>query len=194
MLLDMMDEQPGERARLISPAYSANLSVNACYKIHYHMYGLSPGKLRVYTKPLKIDLDDVLGNASYKAFEISGNQGDQWNEKIFRIPESKDEFQVIVEGVATMMFGSHIAIDDVALLGGEDCKIPAENATVMKEKSAFTTQSCDKRCDEKETSINGTRLLIDPSSFRITTICDCFDGCNDIGTCCPDYRAICVGK
>lgn len=192
MFLDMSEVSAGESTHLISPGYAANLSVNACFKIFYHMYGLSPGKLRIYTKPLEWELEDVLTNSSYRAFEITGNQGNKWNEQIFKIPESRDEFQIIIEGVATMYYGSHIAIDDLALLQGANCSATIENTTDLKD-GIFSFQSCVGRCDESESTVNGS-LSSKNQDAQSQTKCDCFYGCVDINTCCSDYRSICVGK
>lgn len=192
MFLDMSEVSAGQTANFLSPGYSANLSVNACFKIFYHMYGLSPGRLRVFAKPLEVEIEDAIANSSNKVFEVFGNQGNRWNEKIFNILEFKDNFQIIIQGVATMMYGSHVAFDDIALLQGDNCKVPIENNTAAKD-GIFALQSCSNRCEEQETTINGSRLIINPD-FTITMKCDCFFACNDIGSCCADYQSVCVGK
>lgn len=82
-----------------------------------------------------------------------------------------------------------LAIDDVELLTGDDCVTekkasqidpPEESGGIME------VQSCKNRCDEnqpaKESNNNDSLILS----------CDCFDGCFDLGTCCPDYEPICL--
>ena len=47
-------------ARLLSPVYPASFSVDACFQLHYHMYGRSVGRLRVYVKPVSVEMETVL--------------------------------------------------------------------------------------------------------------------------------------
>lgn len=54
------DQQSDDAARLISPLYPAEKSANACFRFYTHMFGQSVGRLRVYIKPLSVEMDQVL--------------------------------------------------------------------------------------------------------------------------------------
>ena len=68
-----------KKARLISPLYRIN-STKICFQLHYHMYGISVGALRVYVKPESMDLQDILSDDmetelaknDYIIFEVKG--------------------------------------------------------------------------------------------------------------------------
>lgn len=94
MYLDMKDGELNSKARIVSPSYNQTKSINACFRLYYHMYGMSPGKLSIYAKPLSIPIKDAVQNISFKQFEVSGNQKNLWKEGFFSIPEFKEEFQV----------------------------------------------------------------------------------------------------
>lgn len=51
-----------ESARIISPIYSANLSAQTCIRLYYYMYGYLMGMLRVYIKPISIEMNMILQN------------------------------------------------------------------------------------------------------------------------------------
>lgn len=197
MYLDMKDEDVGTKARLVSPSFAANQSEDACFRLHYHMFGLSPGKLRVYAKPLSAEILDVVGNDGYKFFETVGNQGNFWKQGFFQLPSFQEEFQIVIEGTSTRSYDSHIAIDDLALLSGKDCIVSnstdTDNDDVPDQDAIFETQSCENRCSEEETTLMGdaTDVMTSTNGTRIKK-CDCFYGCEDINTCCHNYRAICA--
>lgn len=186
----MSEADSGAHARLISPTYNSNYSKNACFKIFYNMYGLSPGNLRVYSKPISVELEDALANSSYMAFEVKGNQGNKWNEQIFNLPQYNEEFQLVIEGISTLMFASHIAVDDVALLNNEECKIPIENAS-EEDGGIWALESCVGRCDEAGSTLAGSNLTFGADG-KITKKCDCFVGCAALESCCPDFLAVCT--
>uniref|UniRef100_A0A336LS52 CSON015032 protein n=1 Tax=Culicoides sonorensis TaxID=179676 RepID=A0A336LS52_CULSO len=194
--LDMKDEDVGTKARLVSPSYSANQSENACFRLFYHMYGLSPGKLRVYAKPLSTEILDAVGNDAYKYFEVSGNQGNMWKEGFFNLPIFEEEFQIIIEGTSTRQYDSHIAIDDVELLNGADCDPANGTKTDDDEKEdsdgIFETLSCENRCSEEKTTLlgNASDIITYANGTRIKK-CDCFYGCEELNTCCTNYKGIC---
>ncbi|XP_063698157.1 uncharacterized protein LOC134829092 [Culicoides brevitarsis] len=195
MYLDMKDEDVGTKARLVSPTFNATQSENACFRLFYHMFGLSPGKLRVYAKPLSTEIMDAVTNDGYKFFETQGNQGNLWKEGFFQLPVFKEEFQIIIEGTSTRSYDSHIAIDDLSLMNGTDCdrNEATNNDDPEEEDGIFGTQSCENRCSEEETTLLGdsTDILTFSNGTKVKK-CDCFYGCEDIKTCCQNYRAICA--
>lgn len=193
----MKDEDVGTKARLVSPSFYANQSENACFRLYYHMFGLSPGKLRVYAKPLSTEILDAVGNDGYKFFETVGNQGNAWKEGLFQLPIFKEEFQIVIEGTSTRSYDSHIAVDDLSLLNGSDCitnvtEETEENQT-PDEEAIFGTLSCENRCSEEDTTLVGdpTDILTSSNGTRIKK-CDCFYGCEELNTCCTNYKAICA--
>lgn len=59
MVINTNTEVYKKRARLISPLY--NISAETiCFKLYYHMYGVSVGTLRVYMKPESISMQEIL--------------------------------------------------------------------------------------------------------------------------------------
>lgn len=193
MYLDMSEGVSDEAAHLISPSYSANYSSAACFRLFYHMYGLTPGTLNVYTKPVSVELEDALRNSSYRILEVKGNQGNRWNEKIVQVPLYKEDFHIVIEGISSYSYASHIAIDDVALLNGDDCTTKLEN-TDEETGGTWATESCSGRCTETNTTLNGRKFTVSEDG-KITKKCDCFYDCESLSTCCPDYGPLCsIGK
>lgn len=45
-----------ERARIISPIFEKKRSENACFRMFYHMYDATVGRLRVYALPDSVDM------------------------------------------------------------------------------------------------------------------------------------------
>lgn len=60
MVAELTNVLPNDAARFISPIYNATSSKDACFRFFYHIFGLSAGTLRVYIKPVTVDLDDML--------------------------------------------------------------------------------------------------------------------------------------
>lgn len=69
MVAESSATNTGDRARLISPPYAANLSVDSCFRLYYHMYGLLMGSLNVYLKPISITMENVLQDERYIKLE-----------------------------------------------------------------------------------------------------------------------------
>lgn len=189
MLMESFEHEDGDRAHLFSPIYSAAKSKDACYRFFYHMYGLLVGTLRVYVKPVTVDMDDVLENPKYRFFEKKGNQRNLWHEAQFNIEEMTESFQIIFEGQLRSSYFGDIAIDDVELMQGEVC-IPEGATTVIvgsgttppeaeMEDNFSVILSCTDRCEEK------TRT-------NKTGGCDCHSECTDSYTCCPDFGRLCL--
>lgn len=60
MVAEVTDILSSDAARLLSPIYEQKLSKDACFKFFYHMFGFSVGKLRVYIKPITLNLENIL--------------------------------------------------------------------------------------------------------------------------------------
>lgn len=128
--------------------------------------------------------------------EKLGTFQNAWLEAIFDIDQYDEDFQIVIEATASRTTRSNIAIDDVALLSDADCVNEESKSTAVtpEEGGIFDAQSCVSRCqetapystnvtEEVRTSTNETFILLH---------CDCFDGCEDLKSCCLDYRSVCV--
>lgn len=60
MVAQSADQYVSSAARLISPIYEKEQSVNMCFRFYYHMYGLLVGRLRVYVKPNSVSMNAIL--------------------------------------------------------------------------------------------------------------------------------------
>lgn len=91
-----------------------------------------------------------------------------------------------------MAHESHIAIDDLALFNGTECKSHVTQNETEETEGLFGTLSCQNRCLETETILIGDMndYVLFPNKTAMKK-CDCFYGCDDIRTCCNDYRAVC---
>lgn len=131
-------------------------------------------------------------------FQKRGSQGNLWMEAIFTIDEMQDNFQIVIEASATKSRLSDIAIDDVALLNGGDCiEETSEIVTDRNDEDGgiYDIQSCVNRCNET-TSITATTdetITLAPQKARaIIERCDCHPECENMKSCCLDYRSVCV--
>ncbi|EDS28842.1 MAM domain-containing protein 1 [Culex quinquefasciatus] len=200
LMVDSAVQLTNETARLLSPLYPANYSQSACFQFFYHMYGDQIGSLTVYVKPSSVSLDSL--TAEDVLFHRDTNQGNMWNEGFFKLNEQSDSFQIVIEASLGMKYKSDIAIDDVSLLSGSDCRtgegqddvleissavpdeeLPAELPTA--DKDTFKIDSCENRCGANVSSPVRVGEL-----FFIH--CDCIEGCVETKTCCPDYAERCV--
>ncbi|XP_039434036.1 MAM and LDL-receptor class A domain-containing protein 2-like [Culex pipiens pallens] len=200
LMVDSAVQLTNETARLLSPLYPANYSQSACFQFFYHMYGDQIGSLTVYVKPSSVSLDSL--TAEDVLFHRDTNQGNMWNEGFSKLNEQSDSFQIVIEASLGMKYKSDIAIDDVSLLSGSDCRtgegqddvleissavpdeeLPAELPTA--DKDTFKIDSCENRCGANVSSPVRVGEL-----FFIH--CDCIEGCVETKTCCPDYAERCV--
>ncbi|XP_055530962.1 uncharacterized protein LOC129721891 [Wyeomyia smithii] len=200
MMVDSAEQFTNETARMLSPIYAANYSVNACFLFYYHMFGDAVGTLSVYVKPISQQLDSLVPDDAF--FSINGNQRNIWNEGYFDLRQQSESFQIIIEASLGMKYKSDIAIDDVSLLNGEDCRptkvegddveleptplpddVPPE--VVTEDKDIFEIESCENRCGKNISSVMKTRN-------QNAVSCDCYEECVDLRTCCPDYAERCV--
>ncbi|EAT42099.2 AAEL006355-PA [Aedes aegypti] len=196
MMVDSVEQFTNETARLLSPMYPANYSTNACFSFYYHMYGDGVGTLSVYVRPASQQLDSY--SSKDAIFSLKGNQRNVWNEGYFDLKQFSEEFQIVIEASLGMKAKSDIAIDDVSLLYGEDCRPMAESEDeeitpevlppdVPSDDNIFKLGSCENRC-----GVNVSSVVTIPDTSVNFVQCDCFEGCVDSKTCCPDYAERCV--
>ncbi|XP_015121095.1 uncharacterized protein LOC107043916 [Diachasma alloeum] len=182
-----------DTARIISPLYNASLTNSGCFSFWYHMYGATIGTLRIYLK-LESNPDNL-----QIMFEKHHNQGNQWLHGIFNLPKTSDNFQIIIEGVRGAGYVSDLAVDDVAILQGEEClqaQTPNDNVTSASVKEQDdqieiinAAQSCRGRCGNN-IKYMGTWTTIIPTTSP--DACHCSFDCADNSTCCPDFAEYCV--
>ncbi|XP_076761773.1 uncharacterized protein LOC143429845 [Xylocopa sonorina] len=177
-----------DTARIISPIYNASYTESGCFSFWYHMFGATVGALHVYFKQEQ----DLL---SRLMFSREGNQGNQWLHGIFSLPKAEKGFQIIIEGVRGSSYVSDIAIDDVAILQGDQCKdVNKTDITDAVTESDYdqieqvnAQQSCRGRCKNSLTYNFTTSMP--PTPFEV---CLCTLDCADYSICCPDYVGYCV--
>ncbi|CAB3255084.1 unnamed protein product [Arctia plantaginis] len=179
MYIESTSRFENDTARLISPVYSESRAENGCFVFYYHMYGRHIGGLRVYQKPDRISIQDLLhlgntGRNRFLLFEKWGNQGDFWFASVSTLLNVSDDFQIVIEGIRGNGFISDIAIDDVALLQGENCTNLRLDATPMP-PTVYSSDSCVGRCSD---STVGS--------------CGCEPYCFANSSCCRDYLEVCV--
>lgn len=181
-----------DTARIISPLYYSNLTTNGCFSLWYHMYGSTVGSLRVYFRP------EISSENPRLMFEKHGNQGNNWYQGIFNLPPSNVSFQIIIEGVRGSSYVSDMAVDDVAILQGDECrdaekKISATTVQSITEQDdqveiVNAMQSCYGRCGDSQKINTWTSM----SPMTSPDICQCTIDCADNSTCCPDFSEYCV--
>ncbi|XP_070519198.1 uncharacterized protein [Cardiocondyla obscurior] len=174
-----------DTARIVSPLYNSSLADSGCFSFWYHMYGATIGSLNLYFKQ-----ED---SAQRLMFTKNGNQGNQWFHGIFNLPEANASFQIIIEGVRGTSYVSDIAIDDVAILQGDECKVKNESTSVIvSDDEKYVTdqveiinaqQTCRDRCVSSES--------FTPPPFGPES-CLCTIDCAERSICCPDYVEYCI--
>lgn len=194
MLLESSVDRYNESARLISPIFNGERSQNACLKFFYHMYGQSVGSLVVFIKPESEDIEKILTEDKYRLWKQSGTQKNIWHECIVNMVEIKESFQIVIEGTS---IGSHlgdIAIDDISLISSEECFNESPETTTEESGEIFSTESCANRCDEPFTLVTypDKRIMNGPGTGGFIKSCYCFNGCERVELCCPDYPTVCL--
>ncbi|XP_076643963.1 uncharacterized protein LOC143354096 [Halictus rubicundus] len=177
-----------DTARIVSPIYKASYTEAGCFSFWYHMYGATIGALNIYFKPEKDNTPQLM-------FSKAGNQGNYWLHGIFNLPKAEKGFQIIIEGVRGSSYVSDIAIDDVAILQGDNCPNNASKAENEGVTESYDDQieqvnaqlTCRGRCKNVATT-NFTSYL-PPSP---TDSCLCTIDCAERYICCPDYAEYCV--
>lgn len=133
----------------------------------------------------------------YKLFEKYGSTRNLWSEAEFEMEPLDEDFQIIIESTSGTVHLSDIAIDDFALLTDGDCisEQYATTAVALTEEpgGTYDIQSCANRCDETGPSTMADEIITNGTGRGgIVQHCDCFDGCEDIKSCCLDYLTLCV--
>jgi MAM domain, meprin/A5/mu/Somatomedin B domain len=199
MLSESELKRENDKARMISPTFATENSVNACFRLFYHMYGTLVGRLAVYVKPVSKRMAEILDEPKYKFFNVTGNQGKVWKEAYFTIDQFDEEFQIVIEASSGMELWTDIAIDDVALMTGADCtneQFQSTTPKVKKTESVFHVQTCKDRCRETKSMVTNETDVITDGVGRNGQVfyCDCFPGCGELKTCCPDYLVVCSAE
>ncbi|XP_071962281.1 uncharacterized protein [Antedon mediterranea] len=121
----LIDLQPEDKARLISPCYTISSWVRI--QFFYHMYGVGMGTLNVYSSNCEQFSEKRI------LISISGNQGDEWREGS-RTAHAEGGVQFTFEAVRGSDYTSDIAIDDIALyaLNEEDITTTTEKVTTIR--------------------------------------------------------------
>ncbi|KAM3959884.1 scavenger receptor type C [Aphomia sociella] len=179
MYIESTSRMENDTARLISPVYRRELTKGGCFKFFYHMFGKDTGGLRVYQKPDNFALESLLrlsdsDKQTYILFEQWGNQGDVWYGSVSPLKDLADDFQIVIEGIRGRSFTSDIAIDDVAIMQGENC-----TKAVVPTPPTFASESCEGRCN----------VFVNPGVERG---CGCTVACVTDGKCCADFFELCI--
>ncbi|KAL0809981.1 hypothetical protein ABMA28_010824 [Loxostege sticticalis] len=178
MYIESSSRKQNETARLISPIFDMKLAKDGCFSFYYHMFGRDIGGLRVYQKPDNIHLQTMIrlpeeSRKKYILFEMWGNQGDFWYGDVSQLQDFGDNFQIVIEGIRGKKFTSDIAIDDVAILQGENCEAARK---AISPPPALLPETCEGRC----------RNPLEPPRG-----CGCTIMCLVNNNCCPDFYDIC---
>lgn len=158
------------------------------------MYGQSVGNLNIFLKPETQDIETILRTEKYHLWKQSGSQKNIWHEAIINMEEIQESFQIIFEGTS---IGSHlgdIAIDDISLIGSEECWNEKPEQTTEESGGIFNIETCSNRCDEVFTLAiyPDIRITSGAGSGGFIKKCYCFNGCERVGLCCPDYPLTCL--
>lgn len=102
----------------------------------------------------------------------------------------------MIEGTSGRAHLSDIAIDDVALLNDSEClmdKFLTTPPPTEETGGVFDSQSCVNRCNETQsvTESPDERIISGKGKGGIILHCDCFEECEEMRTCCFDYRSVC---
>lgn len=193
MLAQAGDMPQFDSTRLISPLYTAEQGTDACFRLWYHMYGRDVGRLRVYVRPQDTTVLEMILENKHMLFEKQGNQRNMWHEELIALDQQSQEFQIVIEATTGLGRFSDIAVDDVALLQGADCRNEQDTIAVQTtpaEEEAggvFDVASCAGRCG----SSGG--LGTNSSDSSGTVMCDCAITCLETVSCCIDYARLCTG-
>lgn len=192
MVAQMGDITMQDTARLISPLYTAEQGTDACFRLWYHMFGRQVGRLRVYVRQQGADIEMSLDERNV-LFEKNGNQNNVWHEELIALDTQTQEFQIVIEAMASEGRYSDIAIDDVALLQGANCRneqdTMAEQTTPAEEEpgGVFDVASCAGRCGSAGVFAAGYS-----ATLGVQLNCSCTESCSDLGSCCLDYNRLCL--
>ncbi|ESO97870.1 hypothetical protein LOTGIDRAFT_152977 [Lottia gigantea] len=107
----------GDRARFVSQTFRPSTR-QQCFAFWYHMYGAQLGTLNVYV---------ASGSQETLIWQLFGDRGNKWQYGRFSIPNPKQNFKVIFEGVVGNSVTGDIALDDLRLLTSS-CTVYPKNA------------------------------------------------------------------
>ena len=113
--------KPGEKARLVSQAFSSLPSSGRCVQFWYHMFGSDIGTLNVIWKTGP-------GNGSESViWSLSGQKGNKWLNGRVSLPKiSNTRYWIVFEGIRGNSYKGDIAIDDVLFTTGGCQILPAD--------------------------------------------------------------------
>uniref|UniRef100_A0A1A9UGR5 Sushi domain-containing protein n=1 Tax=Glossina austeni TaxID=7395 RepID=A0A1A9UGR5_GLOAU len=199
MLMESLTRQSNP-VILTSPIYQRSLSLktSCCFQFYYFMYGAGVGSLYVILKPISVGLDEIMNKRkNFIKFQKTGNQNNLWNEAHFSIEELEEDFQIVFAARGGQGHLSDIAIDDVHLMTGDNCRAldrradplysSEEYISTTPYESIYDTQSCVGRCNDFNNSTDANYLL-----NHLMGACDCNIGCEE--TCCPDFKNVCLNE
>ncbi|XP_060807560.1 MAM and LDL-receptor class A domain-containing protein 1 [Amyelois transitella] len=181
MYIESTSRIENDTARLISPVFRQALTEDGCFSFYYHMFGRSIGGLRVYQKPDSLPIESMLKltegeKQQYLLFELWGNQGDTWYRDVSMLKNQSEDFQIVIEGLRGWSYTSDIAIDDVAILQGQNCSAAKQQASTPPD---LNSETCLGRCN----------LL---GELENSGTCQCSISCIDHQKCCADFFEVCV--
>ncbi|XP_043477393.1 MAM and LDL-receptor class A domain-containing protein 2-like isoform X3 [Leptopilina heterotoma] len=171
-----------DTARIMSPIYNSSLTRYGCFSFWYHMYGDTIGALRVYFK-------QETESKAKLMFNKEGNQGNQWINEVFRLPETDNNFQIIIEGIRGSNYVSDIAVDDVAILQENECQHRNNSINMTSDDDQIEIQNAAQSCRGRCVYDNN---LLNNNSFPGVYSCRCTLDCAENSTCCPDYAEYCI--
>ncbi|XP_057298293.1 MAM and LDL-receptor class A domain-containing protein 2-like isoform X2 [Hydractinia symbiolongicarpus] len=116
--------QPGDKARIES--FDHGPTKGTCVEFYYHMRGSGIGTLNVYIRRGK-QVD------SKPAWQLSREQGNEWERALITVVEDRVNWRVILEGIRGSDYNSDIAIDDIHFHKGAcvpkgDCDFESRHA------------------------------------------------------------------
>ena len=99
----------GEKANLLSGFFQPKVY---CMQFWYHMFGGDMGTLNILTRP------NPLGQP---VFTDTNDNGKVWRNATAQIPDVKQSFEIIIQGIVGKSHKGDIAVDDIVITEGE-CK------------------------------------------------------------------------
>ena len=98
-----------------------NYPANTCFSFSYFMNGQNPGKITIFKKL------NFAGSNKLPVFNVTGDQGNNWNEARIQLKQEFITFELSIEVVLGIPSGN-IAIDDVYLYSGDCSSLPTTPA------------------------------------------------------------------
>ena len=180
--MDASMKLENETAKLDSPIYDQNKSVDACLKFVFYMHGVDMGGLRIgQSLEGKDEPEEIIE-------EFCGNFEDAWQTALVNIKPVTGNFLYFIEGSVGFSYLSDIAVDAIEMMQGNACKQMRSTykpPTPMMDRQR-SPASCWARCD-----LNGS--VVGAGRGWVEGVCDCTPGCLlGLGVeCCEDYISQC---